>query len=300
MSTSGTTDSALVSAAKRVLPERAKDVGKVALRSVGVATSPLRGLPDYLIIGAKRCGTTSMHNYLLSCPDVAPLFPQALHVKGAHYFDRQFDKPLSWYRSFFPVTGAPGRADGLRRLSGEASPNYFIHPYAPKRAARVVPHARIIAQLRDPAERAYSQYRDEVKAGNETLSFADALAAEPERMAPELARMAQDEHYYSFAHEHLAYRAQSMYADNLERWLAYFPREQVYVLRSEDLFARPAETFAGLTSFLGLPPYTPPGGFRQYNASPPARDADTVQQLREELAPHTARLATVLGQPISW
>lgn len=294
-----TRDPALVAAVKGVAPERLKDAGKSALRTAGVLTSPLRGLPDYLIIGAKRCGTTSMSNYLLGHPGVAPLFPRAQHIKGAHYFDRQFARGPAWYRSFFPIGSRRPRA--RRRLAGEASPYYLVHPYAAARAAGVVPHARIVLQVREPAGRAFSQYRDEVKVGNETLPFAAALAAETARMAPELARMGADEHYYSPVHEHLSYVEQSRYADALGRWLEHYPREQVLVVRSEDLFERPEPTFRTVTDFLGLAPHTPPGGFRRYNASPPARTEDpAVRDLRESLAPANAALAALLGWSRSW
>lgn len=295
-----TGDPALVAAVKGVAPERLKSVGKSGLRAAGVLTSPLRGLPDYLIIGAKRCGTTSMSTYLQSHPGVAPLFPRAQHVKGVHYFDRQFSRGPAWYRSFFPVGSRRPRA--RRQLAGEASPYYLVHPYAAARAAQVVPHARILLQVREPAGRAWSQYRDEVKVGNETLPFAQALAAEPARMAPERARMAADEHYYSPVHEHLSYLEQSRYADALARWLEHFPREQVLVVRSEDLFERPEPTFRTVTDFLGLEPFVPPQGFRQHNASPAPSDGPdpALTALRTSFAPANEALAALLGWSASW
>src|SRR5215213_1690270 len=110
------------------------------LRAVGVASAPLRPLPDYLIVGAKRSGTTSLHRWLLAHPEVLPLFPSARwlplrsDIKGVHFFDRPDRHGRWWYRSHFPTR--PTRALVARRAgggpvaAGEASPYYLHHPHA--------------------------------------------------------------------------------------------------------------------------------------------------------------------------
>ncbi len=276
-------------------PVPARETAKGLLRTGAVLTSPLRPLPDFIIIGAKRCGTTSLHNWLLQHPGVAPIVPASQGRKGVHYFDRSYTRSTWWYRSHFPLQ-LPGRP---HRVCGEASPYYLVHPQAPERVAAVAPGVRLIVLLRDPAERAYSQYRDEVKLGHETLSFADALAAELERMAPELQRLAADPAYYSHRHEHLSYAAQSSYADNLRRWLAHFDRDQFCVLTSEAMFADPAAAYHRVTEFLGLPAYRPPA-FGRFNASPPLPADPTVAALRRQLAPQVAALPELVGLQPTW
>ena len=278
--------------AKQLLPLPVKRVAGGALRGFGMATSPLRGLPDYFLIGSKRCGSTSLFAYLLEHPDVVPLFPAAAGKKGTHYFDRNSARSMAWYRSHFPVRAR-------RKSSGEASTYYFCHPYSAERAAAVAPGAKVIALLREPAERAFSQYRDEVKNGHEVLDFARALAAEPARLEPELARMRTDPHYYSFIHEHLAYLSWGRYAEHLTRWLEVYPADQVLVLRSEDMFLRPDEVYRQVTSFLGLRPFTPT--FRRYNNAPaePSTDA-TMAWLRDYYEPHNRRLSELLPQAPTW
>ena len=289
-------DGRLTVTAKRLAPGSVKTLGKSLLRAYAMVGSVRRPLPDYLVVGAKRCGTTSLQNYLLAHPGVAPLFPAAQHIKGVHYFDRNAARPVSWYRSFFPLS-VPGRT---RRVCGEASPYYFIHPRAAERAARVVPKAKIIVLLRDPAQRALSQYRDEVRNGQEPLPFAAAVASEPARLAPELERMARDQHYYSFVHEHLCYLTWGRYAEHLSRWLAVFPREQVLVLRSEDLFERPTDLYNEVTDFLDLPVHRP-GSFRRYNATPEVEpDARAVRELQAYYAPHNAALVELLPFTARW
>jgi len=138
-----------------------------------------RGLPDFLVIGAQRSGTTTLFYDLCRHPQVA-----GSPVKEVHFFDHHFSRGVGWYRSFFPPTAAQERARrrGGELLGGEATPNYLFHPAAPERAAETVPHVRLIAILRDPVDRAYSHYRKSVERRVERLSFEAALAAEERTM----------------------------------------------------------------------------------------------------------------------
>lgn len=284
-----------VRGAKARMPTKVKEGAKVPFRAYGVMTSPLRQLPTYLVIGAKRCGTTSLQRYLLAHPQVAPLFPRTAHVKGAHYFDRNAYRPLSWYRSFFPA-----RLSGKTSVCGDVSPYYFIHPHAAERAAATVPGAKIIALLRDPVERAVSQYRDEVKCGHETLSLADALAAEATRLDADLTQRSADPRWYGFVHEHLCYRTWGRYAEHLSRWSGYFPRDQILLLRSVDLFERPHATYQAVTDFLGLAPYLPPT-FARYNATwGGSGDVGVVGDLREYYRRHDEELRRAWPMPHGW
>ena len=281
--------------AKRLAPEHAKQAAKSALRQFGVLTSSRRRLPDVLLIGAKRSGSTSLHNYLLQHPQVAPLFPRAAHVKGAHYFDRNATRPLSWYRSFGPID-----RPGQRRITVDGSPYYFIHPGAAAAAAATLPAAKVVVLLREPATRALSQYWDEVKLGRESLPFADALEAEADRLAGEEARILADPGYYSEAHEHLSYALWGRYADHLERWFGAFGRERVLVVRSEDMFVDPAAAFRQVTDFIGIDPVQPPA-YSRFNSATRLDDLEPVlASLRGSYAEPNKRLAELLGTDVWW
>ena len=156
-------------------------VSKAVGRTVGRVTARWRTVPDYLVIGTKRGGTTSLQQYLTAHPDV--LEPKA--AKASHYFDANFSKGWSWYRAHFPLQRWMDRerAAGRPVVVGEASPYYCFHPLALDRIAARVPDVKLIIVLRDPVERAWSHYSYEVARGNEDLSFADALDAEPGRTA---------------------------------------------------------------------------------------------------------------------
>ena len=112
-------------------------------------------LPDFVIIGAQRCGTSSLYSYLIEHPQIAPATRKELH-----YFDLNYAAGDEWYRSQFPqFPDTP--FDGRLTVTGEASPYYLFHPMAAERCASVVPDAKLIVMVRDPVERAYSHYHHE-------------------------------------------------------------------------------------------------------------------------------------------
>lgn len=280
---------ALSSRAHAALPEELKSRVKRGLRAYGVATAGVRTLPDFLVIGAKRGGTTSLYRNLVTHPDVLPLMPSREKIKGPHYFDTRYHLGHNWYRSHFPTVAERryrARASGRRVVSGESSPYYLFHPHAACRAHALVPSARIVVLLRDPIDRAYSHWKERTHHGVETLGFEAAIDAEPERLRGERERLLADERYYSFAHEHFSYVAQGLYLEPLLRWLRRYPREQVLVALSEDLYADPRGVLDRVVAFLGLAPHAFPET-RHWNHQP-----------AEPVAPATrARLAALVAEP---
>jgi Sulfotransferase domain len=294
------------------LPGPAKRALRPARRRFRYATRKRRILPSFLIIGAQRAGTTSLFRYLLRHPDVAgPTGGDSAvwWVKETHFFDEKFTRGVDWYRSFFPLgsTRERYRRRGHDLLAGEATPYYMFHPAVPARVAAILPDVRLIALLRDPVERAYSHYQMMSRTGREKLTFEEALAAEPERLAGvEEALMAEAETYLPSGsrahhqHRHRAYLSRGLYAEQLERWLGHFARKQLLVLKTEDLLARPAETYAGVLSFLGLRDWRL-DDFPEHNKKPySAIDPAVRARLEERYAEPNERLAELLGWPQAW
>lgn len=277
-------------------------LAKGGLRHFGVATSGLRGLPDFLIVGAKRAGTTSLWNSVVRHPNVLPMFPARMRIKGTAFFTTNHGRGLPWYRSHFPLRAhraVRARVHGDRPVAGEATPYYLFHPLAPGRAARVVPEARIVVILRDPVDRAYSHYRERVRHGAEPLSFEAALDAEEERLRGEEDRIRRDDGYVSFAHEHLSYVEQGRYAGMIERWLESYPRERCLFLLNEDLDGDPSGQLRRLVEFLGLPVRVPPA-LDRYNYHPgEPMDRSTRGRLVETFAEDNRRLGALLGMDLS-
>ena len=278
---------------------------KRAFRSVGVATSAFRPLPDYLIIGTHRAGTTSLHECLLEHPCVAPGFPAVQQIKGVRFFDEHYHEGADWYRSHFPTRAYRQwilQRYGRPALAGDASPYYLFHPLAAERAARLVPHARLIVLVRNPIDRAYSHWRRERRDGTEPLAtFEQALAAEPDRLAGETLRILSNDRYYSYAHENFSYLTQGLYMKALDAWLRHFRREQIHVEVSERFSAEPQRVYDRVLQFLGLPPHRLRHG-AQANVNPATRelDAHTRRQLAARVAAENRRLEQCLGVPLGW
>jgi sulfotransferase family protein len=281
----------------------ARTTTKRALRGVGMVTGDLRPVPDFLVIGAKRGGTTSLWRYLNEHPGVLTLFPKPEKIKGLYFFDENFGRGERWYRSHFPTTAT--RALSARRLghpvvAGEASPYYLYHPLAPQRAHAVAPDALVIAVLRDPVERAFSHYKERRTNGTEPLTFEEALAAEPARLAGEEERILADPGYVSFAHRHASYVDQGRYAPMLARWFDAFGRDRVIVAPSEEMYAAPQPFVDRVVDELGLPRRTLEHP-EPYNAEPDRGfDPALRARLADELAPDIAAVEALLDRPMPW
>jgi len=260
-----------------------------AVWTYGKTTAAIRPLPDFLILGAQKAGTTALYAYLRRHPQIT-----GPSWKEVSFFDRHYARGEAWYRGNFP------NSLRARGLVGEASPSYLFHPLAPERVASMLPEARLIALVRNPVDRAFSHYQHEVALGREPLSFEDALAAEDERLRGEEERMLADPAYFSHAWWNHTYRARGRYAEQLERWLAVFPRERLLVLPSDDLLDDPAGAHGRVLEFLGAPPHrldSYPRVFeRQYEPMSP----DTRARLAAEFAEPNRRLYALLGRNLDW
>lgn len=260
-------------------------------------TSGLRLLPNFIIIGGQRCGTTSLYRYLSGHPLVEPSL-----WKEVHYFDLNYDKGLGWYRAQFPLA-APLKYGNNKKtgfITGEASPYYMFHPHAPKRAAALVPKAKLIVLLRDPVARAYSHFHHEKKMGREPLAFGEAIDYEEERLTGELTKMLEDESYYSHYHHRHAYLARGIYIDQVLKWEKYFDRSQFLVVNSEELFSRPHQTFSQILGFLELTNWHP-AEFKRHNLNNyPGINAKLKQRLSCYFEPHNKRLYEHLRTPYDW
>jgi hypothetical protein len=280
-----------------------RDVADAATRGYARATVAQRGGPDYFIIGTKRGGTTSLFNYLLFHPGVLGLFPQPRAKKSTNYLFKELHRGPEWYRSHFHHAGYRSlleRRLGYRPVEGEASPYYMWDPRIARLAHALNPDLKAIMLLRDPVERAFSHWQERVGQGVEPLTFEQALAAEPRRLEGELERMAAEPLYYSEAHDFYAYRARGVYQPQIENWLTVFAREQLLVLRSEDLYADVQGAFDQVCAFLGLPRFVLPTT-KVFNASGRLPiPAAAREELTDFYEPINARLEAYLGRCLSW
>lgn len=252
------------------------------------ATSRWRRLPDFLVIGAQKSGTTSLYEYLTGHPSIAPA-----RGKGVHYFEEHYARGLDWYRSRFPLRTAA-------TLSGEATPAYLFYPVVPERVQRDLPMVKLIAVLRNPVERAFSHYQHERATGVEELSFAAALAGEDDRLRGEEEKVRANARYVSFPLLHQSYRSRGLYAEQIERWLRVIPRERLLILQAERLFSDSASVMDEAVSFLGLKPvrtdHYPVQNARSYEPMDPGV-RDDLSSFFEEA---NERLYELVGTRFNW
>ncbi len=263
--------------------------------------NPGRGhvLPEFVIIGAAKAGTTSLYGWLAEHPCVA-----GASQKEVHFFDYNYYRGEDWYRRHFPLESERARfarEHGRALLTGEASPSYISHDWAPQRLAKLLPQARLIVMLRNPIDRAYSQFQMSRREGEEELdSFADAVAVEDQRLQHERTRAQRSPHYNSWPIGCWSYLMRSRYAEQLERWFALLPREQFHFLTLEEIEENPQAALDGVHLFLGLPPYRHEELRPLHTAAYDAIDPATRAQLSEYFRPHNERLYELLGTDFGW
>lgn len=258
------------------------------------ATASTRLLPDFLIIGAMKCGTSSLFRYLEAHPNVAVSRP-----KEVHYFDDHYDRGLGWYRTHFPSRFSKAGREAIR--CGEASPYYLFCEGTPDRVKSDLSDVRLIVMLRDPIKRAYSHYHHVKGNGHEARPFAEAVEAEIAHIESGGATPLHPTHPPEHAARRLQFLARGVYHDQLVRWFDRFDRSRFLVLRSEDMFADTPAVYAQTLRFLDLPECDSVEFARRNPGSyTDPIDPDTRQRLRVFYEPHNRRLADLLGREMHW
>lgn len=231
------------------------------------STLPRNRRVGFVIVGAQKCGTSALAAYLERHPQTAMAW-----TKEVHYFDRDVlfapgIQDVRHYHGYFKDVGSD-------RVYGEASPSYMAHPFAMQRMAAYHPGLKLIALLRNPADRAFSQwnmynqgvaveqFRRDLE--QELKSEADGLASEPHRRG---------------------YLRRGRYGEQLSRMFEQFPREQVLVIKYERFLEHNVEVLHEVCAFIGI---APPGVKEErkahvlpYSASLPREDRRWMMGLFE-------------------
>jgi hypothetical protein len=257
--------------AKNELVENAKDVPPDARVSDKLRIGML---PDFVIVGTQKGGTSLLYRLLIRHPLVEPAA-----TKELHFFDNNFAEGPSWYERHFPQSK---RIDDRMTISGEATPSYLFDPLVPERMAKTVPDARLIALLRNPIERAYSQYQMQLRRGYEARSFEEAIQQEME------GKRGAD------------YLARGRYAEQLERFAYFAHRDHLLVMKTEDFFSRRWDIFGRVLEFLELPPLEPFDMPPSNKSTYPPMDPGTRNRLEAYFKPYNQKLYEHLGVDFGW
>lgn len=246
-------------------------------------------LPNFLIVGAARSGTSTLYTYMQSHPDI---YLRAQKRPEPHFFfkDSEYAKGIRYYES----TWFPAKTE--HRAIGEASTSYIFGSKVPERIARDLPDARLIAVLRNPIDRAYSNYWHTVKSGLETLDFASAVKQEDERTrAIEGTALAEVKPF--------SYVARGFYYAQISNFLSVISRERLAIHMYDDLCDHPRTTLGDIYRFLNVDPSILPARLDLVeNRSVPSGerlDPSLRRRLAEIYADDVGRLGKLIGRDLS-
>ena len=259
------------------------------------------------LLGAARCGTTNLYRRFENHPGIVTGSSKELQV---------FSKPpgltygsVNYGTYFKPRLG----------VRFEATPIYLFHPLVPKKIKDTIPQARFIVLLRNPIDRTYSQYLFTVRRTDgrlESLTFEQALDAEEDRLREHWIGIQQDSCYYNDKFGSWSYLARSRYAEQIERWFKYFPKDRFLFVKSEDYFAYPSNIGNQVLAFILQKPLKTVGRNRSFKhaivptnvgGKPlipkrgyPSMSLETRENLREYFKPYNQRLYSLLDRDFEW
>lgn len=260
--------------------------------------------PDFLIPGFIKCGTTSLYSYLECHPQILPAVE-----KEVCFFTHFFEQRLDWYLAHFPAI--PTSSD---YLTGEATPVYVNYPSIASKILDLFPKIKLIILLRNPIDRAISSYYHENKVICKFKQIPSNIITTLEKieiilkklpdlllLEPSILNSYKDEDIeYILDDVLLPHLLNSLYIYYLEQWLIVFPKEQLLILKSEDLFTNPTATMKQVYNFLNLPEYQ----LSQYRNSNPGSYPPINPELRRQLVeffhPYNQRLEESLGMNFNW
>ncbi len=276
-----------------------KESGKWCRERAALATWEQRVLPDVMLAGVQRSGTTALFEALYRLPNVE----RPRRGKGSHYFSYNYYRGWEWFQSQFPTQAWASRVEkkvGTPMFCFDACPYYLFHPFAVERMAQALPDVKVMVMLRDPVRRAESHFHHSVSHGHEDQSFHQALALEEERLAGEIDRMEQDWSYWSHGHEHHSYFSKGVYVDQLERLFKFYDRDQVMVIQSEAFYRDSNAVLARVTDWLGLQSVTldqtDDRNGHQYKKMDEEMRAHLIELYRQP----NERLYDLLGERYDW
>ena len=234
---------------------------------------------NFVICGVQKGGTTALDAYLREHPEIG-----MADQKELHFFDNSanFEKNVDYsvlHQSFSPGPG--------EKIFGECTPSYIYLSEVHQRLHEYNQELKLILLLRNPVERAYSHWQMEYRRNYETLSFSEAIRAEADRLAN-----ADDQQKRVFS-----YIDRGRYLPQLERLWRLFPKNNVLILKSEDLKMHPGKCLDKVCHFLGVTPFA---SIEQKNVHSQTYDAPLLTQDRKFLQALFLNEITALEQSLDW
>lgn len=262
-----------------------------------VMTSPFRSVPDFIIAGEAKCGTTSLYRYIVSHPNVRAadkkepnnfiVYPDSMAMCRSHYAFKQ----IGWWQKTIINRDS---------ITGEASAEYFSRRYVAEKISKNLPGVKIIILLRDPVQRALSDWNMLHDAGILNDSFEEIVEKGIRWLQDTELRPILDD---AGQLEHSAIRVvlRGIYVDNLKRWMKHFDNNQLRVYTSEKLLNNPQSITEDVYRFIEIDPYTL-SDQKQYRKGSydTGTYTETLKTLSDFYAPFNEDLYQVLGYRLPW
>ena len=249
-------------------------------------------MPNFLIIGFAKCGTTSLYDYMIKHPRILEA-----GRKEINFFNNEklFKLGIDWYKSNFPsIPNETGY------ITGEATPTYILNSVGMERIRNLCPNIKLIVILRNPVDRAISQHHFSIKRGGQYRSLEPAIISGITKIQNITNLREKIEQHYGYI-PNAGILSASLYIYFLEKLMKFFSREQLLILKTEDLSEKPNETMNELFNFLGLSSYQISKFPRKNTGSYTPEISDEVRQkLSNFFRPYNQRLEDFLGIKLNW
>ena len=266
-------------------------------RGLSGITSSSRVLPDFIIIGTVRSGSTSLYYNICEHPSV---LPAAYDEIG--FFDSNYHLGVNWYRSMFPTKKEMQKIEKNTgyAITGEDTPFYIWNSEAAERIYKDITNSKIIAIFRNPIDRAFSNYNVGKRAGTspefvgitEKLSFEDAIDKEIEFM--------KENSLQKSIEQRGSYLSKGHYAEQLKIWLKIFPKKQIHILSTEDMQKNPESTISEIFQFLDISDYIIKNPQKQKYFKYPEMKKDTREKLIDYYKPLNDQFFKIIGKKFNW
>ena len=260
-------------------------------------TAPLRVLPNFIVIGVGRGGTTSLYHYLNEHPCV---------IKSAYdelgFFDENFHLGLNWYRSMFPTKFLKKKISKEfgKCLTYDVTPSYIRKPWVARRIKELFPKIKLIALLRNPVDKAYSHYHLSLRSGVQKSSFEEIIEEDIKTFQKfENTNSMIDDKYFRIYIEK-SHLGRGFYAQQLKIWFELFDRKQILILTSEELSTDTNKTMNKIFQFLDLPNYEIPDITKHNTATYANMKIDTRKKLISFYSKYNQDLFKLLNQEFDW
>ena len=258
-------------------------------RGISGITASSRVLPDFIIIGTVRSGTTSLYYNICEHPSVL-----AAAYDEIGFFDSNYHLGIDWYRSMFPTKKEMEKIkrDTGFAITGEDTPFYFWKKEAIERISEIIPNIKLISIFRNPIDRAFSNYNLGIRLKTEELSFEESIEEELEYMKRNGFRNTLD--------RKRSYISKGLYEEQIKLWFNIFPKEQIHILSTEDMHKDPEKELQRIFKFLEISEYQIKNPQKQKSAKYEKMNDRTRERLLEYYKPFNEKFFKIINKRFDW